>query len=204
MGFLQSLIEKVSNVWNDTLNVFRSKQKTSIVKNIINRGFDFFDQTTQIQVFKSLKQEGLEKLINVTSSRLNIPLENYENLRIAMRDIIYSDANIWNLYDVIFSINTGGETKFVSIFSSRNDDNTFNFVIVDVKNSFILAPNLIFISKKLSILGGIYSSENNFIENIPKQLDEDDVKVTLNFFQMISYKQIANYFGMNLKLPKEI
>jgi len=81
----------------------------------------------------------------------------------------------------------------------KNDK--YNFIISDVQATFQLSDDMLIVTKSLSVAGGIFSDTKDVIQRIPRNITPDDVKAVLNFFTVISFKNIAENLGVKVDDP---
>lgn len=201
LNLLSQTFQKVKEVWNSILSLSHSGTETKVKKLLIDRGYSAYDQTAQVQILSGVRREGLKYLYELLSGRLDIPTDKRPYIQSALEVIEFSDTNTWANFDIIFNIDDGAKVKYASVFSNRGKNDTFNFVITEIDASFDLSPDIMIITKKLSILGGLWSQSNVEIEYNPRYITNEELASVFSFFQVIVYKQVAIQFGINLELP---
>jgi hypothetical protein len=199
---LTDIFEKIKGGWSTILSIFHSSSETTIKKLLIDTGYSKYDNSVQVQIIHNMRKEGLAGFYDLLERRIKLPVERKNDVTSVLEGIEWSETNAWTNYDVAFSINSGGEVKYVSLFANRGKNDTFNFIITEVFATFILAPDIMIVTKKLSILGGLWNQRTVEIQFSPRYLKDEDLESIFNFFQIIIYKQVASQFGINLELPK--
>jgi len=58
------------------------------------------------------------------------------------------------------------------------------------------------ITKKFSVLGGIWSDDKDEFVKVPKTLTAEDMKVVMTFFQIVAFKGFMDQFGITVEFPK--
>jgi hypothetical protein len=199
---LISAFNKITNVWSHVVSLFKNSRSTELKDKLIREGFDKFDQTTQVQLIHGLTSEGLNKFSDLLQRRLGLPEDKKEDVKNILLESAWMDSNIWANYDIAFSTGEGGKVKYASVFSHQDPSGKFFMVVCEIQSSFELAPDVLVITEKLSVLGGIFSDSKDRIEYKPKSLNAEDIKTVFSFFQLIAIKNVAAQFGIGLELPK--
>jgi len=200
---LLSGIGKLTNQWSSIVSAFKTKRSSTLKEVLKGKGFDFFSQSAQIQISKGIKEEFIDKYVANLVKRIKVPEERKEDLEMALEEIQWGSSSVWTAFNTLFSIDTTGETKFCSILTSKNEEKgTYDFVFTDIKASFKLAPDVMVISKKLSVLGGIWEDDKDEQIKVPKSLTPEDIQTVLSFFQIIAFKGFADQFGIKVDFPK--
>ena len=63
------------------------------------------------------------------------------------------------MFRTMFSVDQGGNDKYVCIMTIRHPGNKYSFLVADMTATFALSPDLLLIRHTTSILGGLFSSE---------------------------------------------
>jgi hypothetical protein len=198
---LTKIFEKVKGGWTTLLSVFHNSSETTIKKLFLDTGYSKYDNSVQVQILQGVRKDGLQTLYDLLEKRIKVPEARRTDVSGVLQSIEWSDTNAWANFDIAFSLSDGAEVKFVSIFANRGQDDTFNFVITEVFATFNLAPEIMIVTKKLSILGGLWSQRSVELQYTPQLLNNEDLENVFNFFQIIIYKHVASQFGINLDLP---
>jgi hypothetical protein len=199
---LTSSFMKITNHWGQIVENFKTSRSSEIKERLTGKGFEYFSQQAQIQISKGIKEEHFDKFISHIEKRLKVPAERQDDLGMALEESKWTESNIWTCFNTLFSVDQGGNTKFSSIIVGRNDEKgTYDFIFSDIKADFKLAPDVMIVSKKLSVLGGIWSDSKDEIVKVPKYLNPQDIQTVMNFFQIIAFKGFAEQFGVKLELP---
>ena len=200
--FLSSAFQKLTNIWPTIIGTLSTKRTTTVTQILEPKGFTFFDQTAHIQIVKGLRQEGMDPFCNVIAKRMGVPDNRRKDLIDVLEGTQYIESSVWSMFDIVFSVGETGVVKYGSIFSNKDTDGKFNFIIVEMDASFNLAPNIMFINTSLSVVGGVFSSSKESVKYLPANISTDDVHGIFSFFQVIAYKQAAAQFGIKLDTPK--
>jgi len=179
------------------------QQKNSTVKEkIAGVGFSQFEQSAQFQKTMGLKAQYLTKFLDHINERLEVPDKNKKDLKMVVEEIQWADDNQWQCFNVIFSTGKGGNVKMAAMIINHDEKNDkYNFIISDVQATFQLSDDMLIVTKSLSVAGGIFSDTKDVIQRIPRNITPDDVKAVLNFFTVISFKNIAENLGVKVDDP---
>jgi len=195
-------IGKITNQWGQIVNNFKTTRSSTVKEILKGKGFDYFSQSAQIQVSKGIKAEYFEKYLLLLEKRIKVPEERQEDLKFVLEGAMFAESNVWTAFNTLFSIDTIGTTKFASVLIGRDDEkNTYDVIFTDIKADFKLAPDLMIINKKLSVLGGIWEDEKDEQVRVPKSLNPEDIQTVLSFFQIVAWKNFADQFGLKVDFP---
>jgi len=90
----------------------------------------------------------------------------------------------------------------VAVIAHHDDKNAkYDFVFTDVQATFELGDDILIVNKSKSVLGGIYSSSEDKIVHVPRNLTPEDIKAVMAFFQLVSMKSIADNLGIKVADP---
>jgi hypothetical protein len=122
---------------------------------------------------------------------------------LSLEDFSYMDSTTWIMSKVAFKTNVGGNIRYMTLLASRDTANKkFHMLICDISSFFKLADDMMIINKSKSILGGIYENSQDIIKKVPRDLTEEDTKALMNILFVISFKTLAENFGIKLSLPE--
>ena len=194
---------KVTNSWTKIIDTFKTTRSSTVKETLLGKGFEAFSSSAQVQVTKGVREEFLDKYLNNLATRVKVPEERKTDLILVLEESKWADSSVWSAYNNVFSVDNGGNTKFVSILCARNETKgTYDFVFSDVKAEFKLAPDVMIINKKLSVLGGIWADEKDIQQRVPKNITQEDIQTVISFFNVIAFKTLADQFGIKLDFPK--
>lgn len=194
---------KFTNQWSRIVDAFKTTRSSTIKETILGKGFTYFSQSAQIQVTKGIKDEYLDQYLSHIQKRLKVPEERQEDLSLVLEETRFAEKNAWNAFNTLYSIDDGGNTKFCSILVAKNDEkNTYDFMFTDIKADFKLAPDVLVVNKKLSVLGGIWEDEKDERISVPKSITAEDVQMVMNFFYMVAFQGFAQQLGIKIEVPE--
>jgi hypothetical protein len=200
--YLINALNKYSNMWSDLLGKFKSTNTCEVKEKLVREGFDKFDESAQIQVISGLRREGLDKFVNLISNRLNVPEDKRQDIENIILESDWMENNMWSNFNLLFSLGTGGKVKYASIFSHKDNNHKFHFIISEIHAEFELADDIIVMTRKISILGGLFDYNSDKVIRIPEKLKPEDLQIVSQFFDLVVFKHVASQFGIQLELPK--
>lgn len=194
---------KLTNNWTRIVQAFKTTRSSVIKERLIGKGFDKFNESAQIQILKGIKDKDFDKFIDHLARRVKVPEERKEDLKMVLEESKWADSNVWTAFNTLFSKDAGGTTKFASIIISKDpNEDKYHVIFSDIKAEFALAPDVLVVNKKLSVLGGIWEDEKDEYVSVPKSLEPEDVQMVIQFFQIVAFKGFADQFGIKLDFPK--
>jgi len=199
---LISGITSTTNIWEGITKSFKTS-KSSVVKEKINGvGFEKFEQSAQFQKTFGLKAQYLDKYLDHLNQRLNVPDKNKKDLKMVVEEIQWADDNQWQCFNVVFSTGVGGNVKMAAVIVHHDEKNDkYDFVVSDVAATFQLADDILIVTKSLSVAGGIFENKEDKITRVPKNITPEDIKSVLDFFTVVSIKNIAENLGIKVDDP---
>ena len=200
---LGTVVNAIPVAWTGLVSLFKNSRSVTVKEKIINKGFKHFDQTAHVQFISGMRPEGLKPFFNLIENRIGVPENRKEDVSMILEEAQWMDSNTWGCFDIAFSIGQGGKVKYASIISNRDAMGKYSFVVTEIHTEFELADDLLVLTKKVSVMGGMFAKSEDKIQRVPKNLTQEDMKSLFMFFQLIVYKQVAAQFGVNLVLPSD-
>jgi len=195
-------VGSITNQWGKIVENFKTTRSSTLKETLQGKGFSHFANSAQIQISKGIKADYFEKYLTHLQTRIKVPEERQEDLKMVLEESMFAQSNVWTAFNTLFSIDTIGNTKFCSVLIGRNDDtDTYDVVFTDIKADFKLEPDTMVVTKKLSVLGGIWADEKDEYIKVPKALTPDDIQTVLSFFQIIAWKSFADQFKIKVSFP---
>lgn len=178
------------------------------IKEIIERdGWDRLNLKTQIFVMTGLMEEKYYAYCENRGKALKLPKEVYEHYNITAEygpwtvddalynkaDFIYTDENIKNSYD-----------SFTVLASQGKRDGTYDILISQFQVlDFKIADDLIWYKYSNSYTNFFQEDGEEFVKR-PKILTEKQLEALLDVMKLISYKFLADTFGVKFDLSGAI
>ena len=204
MALLEQVMKKIFSLWDLLMNLFGNSRSKLIKGQLKGKGFDYFDSATQIQILAGVKEEGFDKMQKQITARLGVNEEKRNQVNNILEEIKFMESNTWTGFNFLFNIGKSGEVRYSALIANNQQDGKYNFIIIESEASLKLSPDLLVITKKVSFMGEMFSSEVELVSNIPRKINEDDISTAFYFFNLVAYKHVANFFNISLKLPAKI
>jgi len=105
--------------------------------------------------------------------------------------------------NIAFTKEGGGQTVFITFLHRRNSVlKTYDICYSYFTAQFTLAPDIWIMNKGISVLGGIYENNEDYVKYVPRSITEEDIKAVMNFMQVVNFKAIYASLGFrDLPLP---
>ena len=199
-----AIVKVVSIAYKAICAVFGVGKSTTFEEIKTKKGFKYYDGHTLTQFLYSVKEDDLMRIKDAAGQIFGMPKFALPVLDDIFEDILVSDANAWMEYTLVFD--TGkvkqGDIKYAAVFSKYNEeDDTYHLILVHMGASFTLSDKLIARTDALQV-GMVYSGQKTTITTAPRSMEEEDIQQLFFFFKLISYKKIAERFGMSLQYPE--
>ena len=174
------------------------RNSSTIVDKIVNRGFSNFKETANMKQINGVQDQYFQMFLDNLKSTINLPSKYVENFESIMEVILFSTSNIWIVFDVAFSVNSGANCKYVCVMARHDDlSKKTDWLIADVAATFDLAPDVFIIQQKQSISGGIFSSSQEKIVLKPASITKNHLNIIFEFFEVISFERFAELLDIN-------
>lgn len=194
---LTQAISSIASTFQSIINVFKSSSSTTINR-IIQTGFTSFQQKTRVLKIINMPADRATEFVNAVSMDYNLPSEGS-----FMLGLTYSDDFSWEYVEYVYSPSMDGTYR--SLILLKNGDiltNTASFFIIDINAEFAIAPDLLIIEKRKSILGGLFESTKQRIEQVPHVLTFEEAEKIKNFFMVVGMSNMATLLGIKVPQPQ--
>lgn len=190
---ISNIMAKIPEMKADIL-----RNSSTIVDKIVNWGFTDFKETANMKQINGVQDQYFLMFLDNLKSTINLPSKYVQNFESTMEVILYSTSNIWIVFDVAFSVDSGAQCKYVCVMA-RHDDigKKTDWLIADVAATFDLAPDVLIIQQKQSVLGGIFSSSQDKIVLKPASITKNQLNTIFEFFEVISFERFAELLDIN-------
>jgi len=203
IGDLIGAITKGANAWTQIASAFKTKITETVKEKIAGKGFEYYNNNSQIQITKGLKGEYLDKFTTRLAERAKVPAEKEKSFKEVLEEVSWADSTVWSALETVFAIDTVGNAKAVNFWINHNDaTDKYDFIYSEVKADFKLEPNVIIIAKSRSIAGGIFEDYKEDRRTEPRALTSEDVKCVLSFFQIVAFKNFCDQFNIPIEFPQ--
>lgn len=197
---LQALASSISSVLStvkDIIQVFKSSKSVTIQR-IVRFGFTYFKQkSTTLRVF-DIPDSRTSEFVNALILDFNLPSKGS-----IMVGLTYSDDFAWDQEKWLYSPGMNDKYRYLALFKNGDSvKNTASFFIIDIDSDWNLAPDLLMITKSRSVLGGLWSSTTQSIQEVPHALTIDEAVMLEKFFMLVAIGNMASVLGLNATLPQ--
>jgi hypothetical protein len=93
----------------------------------------------------------------------------------------------------MFSVDVGGNNKYVCLMTMRHPGNKFSFLVADMQATFQLSPDLLIVRHSTSFLGGLFSSSHDEIKSVPHAITMPELGTLLDYFDMIAFDRFLTF-----------
>jgi hypothetical protein len=194
---LSKAVSAVAGAWKDVVTALKSSSSTTITR-IVRFGFTHFSQKSSVLKVMNIPADRATQFINALIIDYNIPPEGSFALALT-----YSDDFDWTPSEFLYSPERNGNYRSLTLFKNGDSlSNTASFFIVDINADWQLAPDLLLIQKSKSILGGLFESNKQSIQEIPHSLTLDEVTKLQQFFMLVAMGNLASTLHLNVTLPE--
>jgi hypothetical protein len=153
--------------------------RTVDYKRVINLGFEHFAEKSQVLKLLNVSSESQSDLINGIVKAYNIPEDQKDDLFLMQ----FTAQGTWIGTSILFSPSNNDQYKSLAVYRSMDPKTgVADYLVVDVQESFQLAPDILVKHTHTSELGGIFASDKYEYTKIPHALSVDDTKILMDFF----------------------
>lgn len=179
------------------------KDSTSIVKELKgDGGFEYFEGSALLDHVEDLDKEYVPEYMALLLEQLDVPQDKQSAFAKHLNLLPHLRKNEFAVYDVAYSMDTGGSCKYVCIVMSNDAvNNTSTFLVANIKAQFHLAPDVMVISKTVSRLGGLYSDVSVSHEYMHNPVKTTDINSVFQFFQIAAFKKFSDLMGLSVDNP---
>ena len=193
----------VSLVWRGLVATFQTTSSTEVMETLKSEGFEIFDASAQAQKLEGLRDRYYYNFTESLFERIELPANRSKDLLNVLEDFKFMDQQTWTAYEIVYNVDDNGNCKYVAILANRNpEEGRSNFLITNVQAKFKLGTNLMVVKESKSIGGVIYSEEKMKIQEVPRYVTEDDVKLIFEFFNYVAFKNFGGLLGLDISYPQ--
>ena|SRR3990167_9035745 len=181
-----AIIKLAAELWKVFANIFATKVTTTLIGEYKSKGFSHYSLNADTRRFYGIKGSMIDTFTTTITKILtdyHPDAEKQRKVKAAIGMIQFVEDQAWTMDDV--SIDTGrpdSTDRFFTIISNNeNFGEKYNFVSMNVKSTFTLAPNLLIYKQTKSVFGGLFGSEKAIIQEVPRQVTSDDVQAMRSF-----------------------
>lgn len=181
-----AVVKLAAELYKIFANIFATKVTTTLIGEYKAKGFSHYSLNADTRRFYGIKGSMMDTFTTTITKMLtdyHPDAEKQRKVKAAIGMIEFVEDQAWTMDDV--AIDTGrpdSSDRFFTIISNReNFGEKYNFVSMNVKSTFTLAPNLLIYKQTKSVFGGLFGGEKAIIEEVPRQVTSDDVKAMRAF-----------------------
>ncbi|CAF2992268.1 unnamed protein product [Rotaria sp. Silwood2] len=193
---LSQAVSSATKAVKDVIDTIKSSSSTTITR-VTRFGFNYFNQKSSVLKAMEIPAARAEQFIQALILDYNLPSKGS-----FMLGLTYSDDFAWDSIQYLYSPSMNGSYRSLTVFKNGDSiQNTASFFIVDINANWDLAPDLLIITKQTSILGGLWSSSKQSIQQVPHVLTLDEAMKLQQFFMAIALSNMVKTFGVNVTFP---
>lgn len=181
-----AVVKLAAELYKIFANIFATKVTTTLIGEYKAKGFSHYSLNADTRRFYGIRGD----MINTFTTTITKILTDYHpdaekqrKVKAAIAMIQFVEDQAWTMDDV--AIDTGrpdSTDRFFTIISNNeNFGQKYNFVSMNVKSTFTLAPNLLIYKQTKSVFGGLFGGEKAIIQEVPRQVTSDDVQAMRAF-----------------------
>ncbi|KAF9351179.1 hypothetical protein BGX26_010753 [Mortierella sp. AD094] len=175
--------------WSAVAKALRTTIKEEI-KLKVCLGFDEYRHTT-----KAMRLAGVDKvdLLEVVEHIIKVAqLPDDSDLKSIMLGVKYSEKEFtWTGESMLYTA-PDGRNHFLYLTKHADPQTNMTGMIYGmVSSNYKLAPDMLIVNRKTSVLGGIFGSEKTTIRKIPHVLSLNDTVILEMYFEMVVFRQMA-------------
>ncbi len=201
---LNNAVDKISSIWVNIVNAFKTKYLKQIKKMTNGKGFEYFHGSSHPSISYGLREKSYDKFWSRKSENLQIPKDKRQNFLEIVDNSKFIDKQAWTLITLVFNPEGSekDEVKGICILINSPLKGKYDVMIINIRRTFKLASDLFIMDSKTSVLGGIFEKEEEKIFKRPKSLTQDELTAILEMYTMVSLKILCEVFGINIPPPK--
>jgi hypothetical protein len=191
--------DKIGSTFKTIASAFKNSRSNKIKQRFESKGFDYYENKSMIQIINGIKAEYLNEYLDNLEKRLAVPADKLTDLKSILKEVTFADSGYWATANTLFSVDSKGTCKFVSILFNKNiEENKYNFIVNDIDTTFQFSPNILIVSKRLTVMGGLWDDKKDIIKKKPRSITQDDVDTIMNFFNVVAYKSFMKNMGYDV------
>lgn len=198
------IVVAICKIYKGWVALFGRRRKTTYTKVITKDGFQKFESATFENLLFGVREDFFPEVRDAYADTIGISEKSQKMLADIFENIADTKQNEWMEYSLFFNKDDikKGTISYSSLFSKMEDDDTFSFMLVDMSGNFQLSDDIRLYHKR-TIVGVVSDTIETTVEYIPRQMVQSDVDALFWFFQLATYKHIAEeYGGITLEYPE--
>lgn len=200
-SWLTDSVNAVVGAWKAVVDAFKTSKKVELVAILSGKGFSHFAESGVVKLMKKLRPQYVDLWMQRLMTDMLVPANKQAEFKEAVISSLWGESSVWLNHETSFAVNTGGDIVYDALYTHSNDDSTTDWVILDFKADFMLAPDLLEYRITRSYVGGIYVSEEIKFDERPRNIDLDDIKAIYEFFYIVSFRTLGMFLGLKIDFP---
>lgn len=196
--YIENAIKGFCSAWQDIANSFKTVTSTSITR-IIRFGFTYFHELSTVNR-ATVPSAQLQQFFNMLSPALNLPSSD-PKVQLMLFELDFSTNVTWDRDDFLFQDQNGHDQTVMVLKNGDPTTGDGNFFIITIDAEFDVAPDLLLVHKHRSILGGIFESDKDSIEDVPHVLTLQESIALQDFFTIVAMGKVAEIYGIPFEWP---
>lgn len=199
-------INAVASAWKAVANAFKTVNRETFL--YMTKGEGFTSYSAKSKLLRSIGidlnrwQDYRTNYMIVTGMDENPVLKNIAETTLDLAEFMPDNQLYMN--DHVFDIKKTGETNTVVAMSKADLSIMKAFVItVTTTGSYKLAPNVYVFEKFKSVAGGIYQEKKEIRKEVPRSLNDEDIKALHAMSILSAINIMTKNFGISFKLPSD-
>jgi len=165
-------------------------------------GFDNFNLNTTSNVIECLPREHAVEFVTLYFKNLAWAFDSPDAYKAELLALEWAHGNNWTADHIQYTSTATSHEKLAHVYKNYDDqDQCYNFVIVEYSGAFDLAPDLIYWEKTKSSWGGFETKTEEYTTKVPHKITPADVEAINLLFQIIAFGHLANDRGINFTYP---
>lgn len=179
-------------------------QKSREIKQIIERdGFSKLHIKSNLFIMTNLIMDKYDSYVERRAKAMRLKDDVLENFLITAQFGAFADDGFWNKADIVYEDgDTQNSYDSLTVFAAPGskpdamDILISQFQVLDFK----VADDLIWVKKNDNYFNFFKSEGEEFVKR-PKTFTEAQVTALIEFYKLLSFKFLADTFGIQVKLP---
>ena len=190
---LDDLLRKAAGQKEQVIHELNANKNDPFLARLFKNGLSSYTSSTVVELVEGVETNMLGEYANFLADTMSIPAKDRNIFLDSMMASAFADRGEWSEFDFMYKINQG-TAKYVSIicYLHRNQD-TFDFLISDIKSGFEMAPDIIISTHTKSSFFGLFSSTTIKIERRPAELTRQSIELLFKFFKVAAFEKFAAF-----------
>jgi hypothetical protein len=176
------------------LKIFNSTVQEE-VKLKVCVGFEKYNQFSKAASFSGIDPSNLVGVVDHIARSAGLPDD--DDLKTILMGVKYSETEFtWTGESITYTAADGKSHFFYLTKHANPETKKVDLVYGMVSTEFTLAPDMLIVTRRTSIAGGIFESEKTTFSTIPHELTVSDMQLLEMYFETVVYRKISMITGM--------